>query len=162
MWQHILALPLVAKAIPLLGVVGLAVWGWFKHQAISKAGSAATKTAESKVWVWMAKKVYAAVPPPTAVTTKPHNEKTYRGTFLRYAQHATYPRNHFFEIEHEGTTHTVPVMGTHLLKGLQPGVFVEIDTLLGVTYYVEVVQRVRVLKEKPKPRGPFASGPGGY
>jgi len=162
MVQHILALPLVAKVIALLGVAALGVLGWAKHKAITEVSGAATKATESKLLGWFGRKLYAAAPPPTVASAKPHNERTYRGTFVIYAKRMTYSQDHFFEIEHEGTAHTVPVKGTHLLADLQPGTFVEIDTLVGQVYFVEVVQRVRVFKAKAKPRGPLAQGPAGY
>ena len=110
MWQHILALPLAAKVITVLGVAGLGVWGWIKHRAISEMASAATKTAETWLWGWIGKKIYAAAPP-TPATAKPHNERTYRGTFRLYAKHVNYPKDFFFVLEHEGITHSVPQYG---------------------------------------------------
>jgi hypothetical protein len=77
---------------------------------------------------------------------KPANEKTYRGTFHLYSKHVDYPKDYFFVVEHEGTTHTVPVIGTNLFSAVRPGDFVEIDTRIGANYYAEIVQRVRNLR----------------
>jgi hypothetical protein len=161
MWQHILALPLAAKAITLLGVAALGVWAWVKHKAISEVSGAATKAAESRLLGWFAKKLYAVAPPPSPPISapRPHNEKTYRGTLRQYSKQLTFPHDHFFVVEHEGTTETVPVVGSQLLENLQPGDFVEIDTLTGANYWAEIVQRVRQFKEEPKPPRSFPTGP---
>ncbi len=84
----------------------------------------------------------------TGKTRPPANRKTYRGAFRLYARNANYPKDYFFEIEDEGALHKVPVIGTNLFGGLQRGELIEIDTLIGVNVYAEIVQRVRVLKPK--------------
>jgi hypothetical protein len=158
MWQHILALPLVAKAIGLAVLVGMALWGSVKHKAVAKISSAATNAAESKFWGWVWKKLHAAAP--SAITAKPSNEKTYRSTFLIYSRYAN-SKEHFFTIERDGVTETVSVTQTNKLSAVQRGDFVEIDTQVGLYYGEEVVQRVRVGKSL-RPRGPTAQGPAGY
>jgi hypothetical protein len=40
MWHHFVTLPLVAWIIGLLGVGGLALYGWLKRKAIATAGGA--------------------------------------------------------------------------------------------------------------------------
>ena len=57
MWQFFLALPLVTKAILLLGLSGVALFGWLKRKTISQASSAVADAAQSKLWVWLDKKI---------------------------------------------------------------------------------------------------------
>jgi hypothetical protein len=161
MWQSIITLPWAAKITGALVLLGGAFAAWLKRKAISRVGGTATDEAASRLLGWFAKKLYAVAPPPSPPISapRPHNEKTYRGTLRQYSKQLTFPQDHFFVIEHEGTTETVPVVGSHLLENLQPGDFVEIDTLTGANYWAEIVQRVRQFKEEPKPPRSFPTGP---
>jgi hypothetical protein len=149
MWQHIFALPLVAKIIGLLGVAALGVWGWAKHKAIAEVTGAATNAIDSRLFGWFGKKLHAHLPPPSESQTSPRDERTYRGLFQGFHQYANHPNEWAVTlVDESGTTIKVPLFRTNLLTGVQYGDVVEIDTLSGANYFAEIVQRVRIVKHR--------------
>ena len=141
MWHHFITLPPVARVVALLGVVGVACYGWLKRKAIGTVSGAATSAASERFWGYVRRKLKTDA---KTDTSEPTYERTYRGIFRGYSQSANPPSDRFFTLVNDGTIFKVPVMRTNLLSGIQHGEFVEIDTRVGVNYYAEVVQRVRV------------------
>jgi hypothetical protein len=138
MWQHFLALPLVARIITYAGLGMLAIWASLKSKAIHAIAKKATDTLSDMFWGWLRKKIMLPAQPQT------NNERTYKGSFKEY-WYSSVPRPmHFFKVIHNGLATTVPVWDTPMFIGLKPGTFVEVDTEALPGYKMETVKRVRV------------------
>lgn len=150
MWHSFITLPLPARVIALLGTGGLAFYAFLKHKAITTAFGAIKTAAADRFWGHVRKQVQAGAPPAAPPAARPvnHNERTYRGSFRGYNQFSAPPRQYFFELVHEGTLLTVPVVPTNLLTGIQHGENVEVDTQVGIYLGRELVLRVRVVGAK--------------
>ncbi len=58
MWQHFIALPLVARIIGLIGAAGLATWVWLKRKGIGTLGD----TVGEWFWRYIRRKVHSGAP----------------------------------------------------------------------------------------------------
>lgn len=148
MWQHILALPLAAKAIALLAA-SLAVWAWVKHKAISTGSTALWEQVTNRFWSYIRGQIKAGEAPVSAApsSTLAH-QRSYSGIFQGYSQYANYPQENCFTIEHDGVTTKVPVFSTNLFSSARLRDFVEIDTIAGANYNAEFVQRVHIKRPR--------------
>ena len=97
MWHHFLALPLVARIIGLLGVGGLAIYGWLKRKAIATAGGAIGSAVSDRFYGHLRKKLKVE-----SATPAPANLRTYRGTFEGCHQYTNYPHEAFFDLADGG------------------------------------------------------------
>jgi hypothetical protein len=121
---------------------------FIKRKAISALTNAAWNSADKWLWTFVHGRLQKVAPTPQPLQRQvPANERTYRGKFYGCHQFANYPHEHYFTLIDGSTTIKVPVTKTNLLSGVQTGALVQIDTLTGVNYYAEVVQRVRVLED---------------
>jgi hypothetical protein len=146
MWQHLLALPLVARIVALTAAGLLALWGAIKAKAIHAAVKKATDKATTWFWGWLGAKILPHTP------QKNSGERTYKGTFQEY-RYTSVPRaTHLFTIVHEGVATTVPVLDTALFIPIKRGALIEIDTEALPGYEAELVKRVHVLQ------GPIIAG----
>jgi hypothetical protein len=149
MWQHFLALPIVARVFALAGVSLIALWGVIKS-GIIKAIHATLKKATDALsdWYWglARKKILAGLPQQPA-----NNEKTYKGRFDNFAYSSKPYPVHLLQLTHDGVTMKVSVDTTPLLAGITPGTFVEVDTEIRPGFTREFVRRVRLLTDIPKP-----------
>ena len=116
-----------------------------KRKAIGAFTGGLWKATVARFWSFVHSQLQKVAPHSARVA--PANERTYRGKFCGCRQFENYPHEHYFELIDGSTTIKVPVMRTNLFSGVQTGVLVQVDTLTGVNYYAEVVQRVRVLEQ---------------
>jgi hypothetical protein len=142
MWHYFVALPLVARIISLLGIAGLATWGWLKRKAISTAVGAVGGAVNDRFWGHLRKQLRI----PSAAPT-PSNLRSYRGIFEGCHQYANYPHENYFTLTDGSTRTKVPIIKTNLLSGVQHGETVEVDTQVGLARGAEVVLRVRIVEQ---------------
>jgi hypothetical protein len=146
--SYLFTLPFSARVVALIVAAGLLLWAAVKRKAISALTNAARASADKWFWTFVYGRIQKVAPPPQPRPRQaPSNERTYQGKFYGCHQFANYPHEHYFTLIDGSTTIKVPVMKTNLFSGVQTGALVQIDTLTGVNYHAEVVQRVRVLEE---------------
>lgn len=139
MWQHFLALPIVARVLAYAGVGLLALWGILKAKAIHGALKKAKDTATTWFWAWLHKKINLGHPQQPAT-----NERTYKGVFDNYSYSSTPEPVYLLQITRHVTTTKVVVEVTPLFAGIKAGTWVEVDTETRSGYTQEFVKRVRV------------------
>ena|SRR5258707_517296 len=142
MWHYIIALPLMARIVTLLGVSALALWGFLKHKAITTFVGAVKDAASQRFWGYIREKLQTN----TKHVQPTSNERAYRGVFMGLSQYENYPNEHCITlIDEHGGTMKIPVARTNLLSGVQSGASVEIHTR-PFSVREEAVVRVHVLR----------------
>ncbi|HWY42621.1 MAG TPA: hypothetical protein VNX66_03945 [Candidatus Sulfotelmatobacter sp.] len=137
LWQVFLALHPWGYVIAAL----LALFALIKKKAIGAATSAAWKKCD--IWFWG--KIRAKLQPQQQTSQEGQTElRTYRGTFQDYVYRSLPPAGHTLTLSSSGFLVSVPVNFTHLLVGVKPGAYIEVDTEATIGLYGELVKRVRI------------------
>jgi hypothetical protein len=147
MWQHFLALPLVARIVAWAVLGLLALWAIIKAKVIHAALKKVTDAASEYFWAWFRKKVATGESPDTY-------ERTYKG-ILEGVWYTSTPRTmELFRVNSNGVKITVQVVDATVLYRLMRGTLVEIDTEVMPGYQAELVKRVRRNGSRLKERFP--------